>query len=90
MEDQTKVLVNSIHSMRLLQIAKSSNYLNYFNCDNQTFERIIKYFPIFKSISSYFKTLVEHIRELKLDNKEFALFTAFIAFSTSKFYLFYL
>ena len=84
MEDQTKILVNSIHPIRLLQIAKSSTYINYFNCDNQTFERITRYFPVFNQIMPYFKALIENIRELKLDNKEFALFTAFIAFTTSR------
>jgi hypothetical protein len=88
LDDQKRILVNSIHPIRLLQIAKSSTNANYFDCDNHTFERIIRYFPVFNQIMPYFKALVENIRELKLDNKEYALFAAFIAFSTSNFQFF--
>ena len=78
------IIINSIHSIRAIQIARQSTFANYFNCNSQTFERFIKIYPFFDKINSYLKNLIESLRELRLDNKEYALFTAYVAFSTSK------
>ncbi len=40
-------------------------------------------FPIFDRINESMKVIVEIFRELKLDDKEFALFSAFLTFSSS-------
>ena len=86
--DQIKILANGIHPIRMLQLAGEVNCENYFNCDNQTFERLCYLFPIFNEILPYLKSLIELIRGLKLDAKEFSLYSALIAFSSCKLFLF--
>lgn len=97
-EDQKILLVNSVHPLRLIQLirlqqkreqtetqANLNTNINYFDCDSATYDKIIKYFPVFDKILLFYKPLVDMVRELKLDCKEFALFSAVLAFSTSKF-----
>ena len=95
-EDQKILLINSVHPLRLIQLIRLQQKreqsetqpnlnanINYFDCDNATYEKIIKHFPVFDKILSYYKPLADLVRELKLDCKEFALFSAVLAFSTS-------
>ena len=77
------IVINSIHSIRAIQIARQSAHANYFNCDDQTFNKITKIYPFFDKINTYLKNLIESLRELRLDNKEYALFISLVAFSTS-------
>jgi hypothetical protein len=79
--------VNSIHSIRLLQVAheslKSNQAVNYFNCDSSTFSKITQFCPVFTAISENIKLVVEFLGDLKLDMVELALFSAYLAFSIS-------
>jgi hypothetical protein len=88
-EDQKKILLNAIHPIRLIQIIEQNKYLNYFNIDENKFQKIVNYFPIFSQINEHLKVLADTIRPLKLDAKELALFTAFVIFSTSKLFFFF-
>ncbi|CAF1066507.1 unnamed protein product [Brachionus calyciflorus] len=88
--DQNIILINSIHSLRLLQLISLEQnsselefQLNYFNCCKITYEKITKFWPIFEQIMVYFKPLVEYVRELKLDVNEFAIYSLFLVFSSS-------
>lgn len=96
-EDQKILLINSVHPLRLIQLIRIqqkreqtetqpnlNTNMNYFDCDKTTYEKIIKHFPIFDQIMPLYKPLVDLVLELKLDSKEFALFSAVLAFSTSK------
>ena len=84
-DDQMKIVANSIHSIRLLQIAcNSNNTSNYFGCDAKTFEKISQVFPVFLEIMPYLNSLAELIKSFKLDMKEFALYAAFLAYSSGK------
>ena len=81
-----KIVANSIHSIRLLQIAcNSNNNSNYFGCDTKTFEQITQVFPVFLEIMPYLNSLAELIKSFKLDMKEFALYAALLAYSSGKY-----
>lgn len=99
--DQKIILIGSIHPLRLLQLIQlqlkreqqdnNSNFeLNYFDCDTQTYEKISNQFPVFNEIKPHYKDLYEIIKDLKLDSKEFALYSAYLAFTTCKSRLFVL
>ncbi|CAF0820254.1 unnamed protein product [Brachionus calyciflorus] len=94
--DKNIIYVNSFHPIRILQLISLQQKLeqietqpnlnsniNYFNCDTATYEKIIKHFPVFEKIMTYFRPLLDVVRELKLDSKELALYSAFLAFSAS-------
>lgn len=85
--DQIKILANGIHPIRMLQLAGEINCENYFNCDNQTFERLCYLFPIFNEILPYLKSLTDLIRGLKLDTKELSLYSALIVFSSGNLFV---
>lgn len=81
--DKYKVICNAIHPIRLLQMAyNSNNNSNYFNTDNQTYERLIRCFPIFASSIEFLNKIKDFIKSLKLDPKEFALYVALLSFSS--------
>lgn len=95
-QDKKIIFINSIHPLRLLQLIRFqqtkeqlekqpnlSINQNYFNCDQQLMDKILKYFPVFNDVITFFKPLADVVRELKLDTKEFALYSAFLVFSTS-------
>lgn len=97
------MLINSVHPLRLIQLIRLQQKreqnetqpnlnanANYFDCDSATYDKIIKHFPIFDKILSYYKPLADLVKELKLDCKEFALFSAVLAFSTSNFQIYFL
>ena len=68
--DKYKVICNAIHPIRLLQMAYNSNNnsnSNYFNTDNQTYERLIRCFPIFASSIEFLNKIKDFIKSLKLD-----------------------
>lgn len=83
--------------MRILQLIKlqqqreqldikpaNQNFIsNYFDCDQQNYEKIIQFFPVFKETFDYYKELAECVKELKLDSREFALYSAYLAYSTA-------
>lgn len=79
--DKIKVVANAIHPLRLLQLANSESDDNYFNLDDESFGRLTHTFPVFSSSSNAIR---DYIRALKLDAKEFALFSALLVFSSGK------
>jgi len=87
--DQIKVLANSVHILRLMQLANdSSSSVNYFNVDERSFNQICRVMPVFRVIEPYLKSLSDLIRGLKLDSKEFALYSALVALSSGYNFLF--
>jgi hypothetical protein len=80
--DQLKVLANGVHSLRLLQLANDPACPNYFNTDDRSFQHICRLMPVFAHIGPCLKALSELVRGLKLDAKEFALYSALVAFSS--------
>ena len=82
--DKIKVVANAIHPLRLLQLANSESDDNYFNLDDESFGRLTHTFPVFSSSLDYLNAIRDYIRALKLDAKEFALFSALLVFSSGK------
>jgi hypothetical protein len=83
--DKRRLLLNSIHPIRLLQITflsvQSNTAVNYFNCDERLYKEICEREPLFTSVGEYISILIEFLRELKLDQTELALFSALFCFS---------
>jgi hypothetical protein len=83
--DIRRILIDSVHPIRLLQVAKhtiqTNQSINYFNCDEATFTGVCKLYPVFTEMSEYTKCLIELLREFKLDTTELALFSAYLSVS---------
>ena len=86
-QEQYKILANAIHPIRLLQLTNDSEFGNYLGYDSETYKRICQIFPVFAEIDIYFNSLNQLIKSLKLDSKEFVLYSAILEFSSSKYFL---
>lgn len=82
-EDKEELVKCSIHSIILLSIQRRCNHLNYFNCDPAKFERFLKKLPNFSVTTCFMKSVREKFDKYKLDDKEYALYSALILISTS-------
>jgi hypothetical protein len=84
--DKRRLLLNSIHPIRLLQITylsvQSNLTVNYFNCDERLYKEICDNQPLFTTVADYMAVMIELLREVKLDPTELALFSALLCFST--------
>ena len=81
--DQVKVVANAIHPIRLLQLAQNPANIDYFNASNQSYAiNGQDTFINFASSNSFLNGTKEFIQSIKLDAKEFALFSAYLAFSS--------
>ena len=60
---------------------KCENY-NYFNCDQVKLENFLKIFPVFYKTSQFMKTIHEKFEKFKLDDKEYALYSALLVISS--------
>ena len=77
-----RIISASVHSLRLLYNAKQASSANYFDCSEELFEKIKMEFPIFKEVC--FMDIIDILRALKMDQKEFALYSALVMFSSGK------
>ncbi len=80
--DRVKVIANAIHPIRLLQLAHNPANIDYFNQRSQSFEINASTFTSFASSNSFLDSIKDFIQRIKLDAKEFALFSAHLAFSS--------
>ncbi|CAF0776371.1 unnamed protein product [Brachionus calyciflorus] len=85
--DREELIKCSIHSVIMLSLQRKCENYNYFNCDQAKFENYTKIFPIFYKTSQFMKTIHEKFEKFKLDDKEYALYTALLVISTSSKYL---
>ena len=54
---------------------------NYFGCNSNEFDRILKVFPVFGQIEHFFKGVASQLRGLQLDKKEISLFSALMVYT---------
>lgn len=75
--DQKKLLVHAINPLRLLELSKKPDFTNYFECDKDAYEKILVFFPAFNStkLNNYIGSLLESLKEYRLDTKEYALYS---------------
>ncbi len=85
MDDPNKLLYNSAIPLSVLELTKLSNYKNFFDCDKEKFDKILKHFPSFSSdkFNSFVISLIENVKELKLDSLEYSLFSVTLILSNS-------
>ena len=82
--DKEELIKCSIHSVIMLSLQRKCENYNYFNCDQTKLENYIKIFPIFYKTSQFMKAIHEKFEKFKLDDKEYALYSALLVISTGK------
>ena len=78
-----RIISACVHSIRLISFAKQTNDTNYFECSDELFNKIKSEFPIFKDIG--FTDILDVLRSLKMDYKEFALYSALVMFASGEY-----
>ena len=80
-EDQSELIKNSVHAVVMLVAQADATYLNYFNCDELMYQKIIRSFPAFLRSSEYVAKMRETFLNFKLDEIEYALYAALLVIS---------
>jgi hypothetical protein len=86
-KDKEELVKCSIHSVIILSLQRNCTHYNYFNCDQINFERFQQQFPIFYKTCSFMKSVHDKFDKFKLDEKEYALYSAILVISTASKYL---
>ena len=88
--DRERLNYHALYPLRLLELAKLSSYQNFFNCEPKQFELICKYFPVFGStnLNTYIQSTIDAVKELRLDDREFALYSIVLILSIGSFSFF--
>jgi len=82
--DKEELIKCSIHSVVLLSLQRKCDHFNYFNGEQAKIERFHKEFPILFRTNYFMKTINEKFEKFKLDEKEYALYSALLVISTGK------
>lgn len=89
--DQIQLVKSSIHSLIILCLQHlniNPSQWNYFNVLDQRYhEEFQKFFPFIETIRSDVEKIQNYLCNLKLDEKEFALFLSLLIISTSNIHL---
>ena len=95
--DLNKLIFHATIPMAVLESTKSTKFTNIFDFDKEQYEAIKRDYPSFSSerFNLYINSLVENVKELKLDNIEYALYSVALTLSNGNllfnfFYLKYL
>lgn len=95
--DLNKLIFHATIPMAVLESTKSTKFTNIFDFDKEQYEAIKRDYPSFSSerFNLYINSLVENVKELKLDNVEYALYSVALTLSNGNllfnfFYLKYL
>ena len=86
--DKEELVKCSIHSVVLLSLQRKCDNFNYFNGEQAKIERFHKEFPILFRTNYFMKTINDKFEKFKLDEKEYALYSALLVISTGKTSLF--
>jgi hypothetical protein len=86
-DDKDELVRCSIHSVVFLSIQRKCNYFNYFNCDPAKFEKfkMLINHPKFHYHAQFMKTIHDKFEKVKLDDKEYGLYTALLVVSAGIF-----
>jgi len=82
--DKEELIKCSIHSVVLLSLQRNCDHFNYFNGEQAKIERYQKEFPILIRTNYFMKTINEKFEKFKLDEKEYALYSALLVISTGE------
>jgi hypothetical protein len=85
--DKEELIKCSIHSVVLLALQRKCEHFNYFNCEPSKLEQFLKIFPVFARTGIFMKSINEKFEKFKLDDKEYALYSALLVISTASKYL---
>ena len=80
--DKEELVKCSIHSVVLLSLQRKCENFNYFNKEQSKVERFHKEFPILLRTYNFMRTINEKFEKFKLDEKEYALYSALLVIST--------
>ena len=80
--DKEELIKCSIHSVILLSLQRNCDHFNYFNEEPSKIDRFQKDFPILLRTNYFMKTINEKFEKFKLDDKEYALYSALLVIST--------
>ena len=80
--ERVKVIANAIHPIRLLQLAYCPDNIDYFSTSRQSFPINAPMFINYASSNDFLNGMKDFVQSTKLDPKEFALFAAYLAFSS--------
>ena len=85
--DQRSLLLNSIHSIRIVEAITNPDTLQpkYLEFDSETLKAISDNFPSLTSINEDLSDLSERLRELQLDSQEIIIYKAYLALFSSNF-----
>ena len=83
--DQRSILLNSIHSIRIVEAITNPDTLQpkYLEFDAEMLKVISVNFPSLTSINEDLRDLSESLRELRLDSQEITIYKAYLALFSS-------
>lgn len=83
-EDREQLIKSSVHSVVILSIQRKCDYNNYFNADQVKMDKILRLFGSFGDATVRFKNVRDRFEhEFKLDEKEYALYSALMVINTA-------
>lgn len=83
-EDQNELMKSSAHIVIMLILQQECQYFNYFNCDDNFNQKLLKLFPVFSHSNYFIRQMKNTFVNYKLDEVEYSLYSLIIVSSTGK------